>query len=128
MVDDRDRDGAGARCGARCEPAVLDAPREDGHAAHVVSRWLGRPVSDEILGRFASLAHERPVRLGDFERLASEVSGQDLSWLFDAAFRSTGEFDYGVDGLTSQREGDGYVTAVRARRFGEAPFTGTSEP
>src|SRR5262249_42866091 len=54
------------------------------------------------------------------------VSGQDLSWLFDSAFRSTGQFDYRIDRIASAREGEAYATTVTVRRDGDAQFTGSS--
>jgi hypothetical protein len=92
-----------------------------------LERWLGRPVVDGILATFADESRGRPVGLADFERIASEASGQELSWFFDQTFRSSAQFDYAIDELTSDRQADGsFVTMVRARRHGDGQFTGTS--
>lgn len=95
-------------------------------ALGTLERWVGRPVFDSILQQFVR-EKGRGTQLADFERVASEVSGQRLSWLFDQVFRSSGVFDYGVEGLASELDADGaFVTTVTARRYGQALFTGAS--
>jgi hypothetical protein len=122
---------------AHQDVSVADRPRTeaDGEALTgktvlvlgTLERWLGRPVVDGILATFADECRRRPVGLADFERVASDASGQELSWFFDQTLRSSAQFDYGIDQLTSDREADGwFVTKVRARRYGDAQFTGTS--
>jgi hypothetical protein len=95
-----------------------------------LERWLGRPAMDEILSMFADAAvRGRARRLADFEQIASDASGQDLSWFFDQTFRSARQFDYGISDLVSTRDVDGsVVTTVTARRYGDAVFSGTSAP
>ncbi len=66
-----------------------------------LERWLGRPVLDEILAELVRFSRDGRPTIDDFERVASEVSGQDLSWFFDQAFRSSAIFDYGVERLAS---------------------------
>jgi hypothetical protein len=96
-------------------------------ALGTLERWVGRPVFDEIVAEFARASKGRAPQLADFERVASDVSGQELSWFFDQAFRSSYAFDYGVEALASVPDaGGGFVTAVTARRYGEARFTGAS--
>ena len=78
----------------------------------------------------------------DFFAVASEVSGEDLTWFFDEAHRSSNVFDYGIQELTNrplvargffdsergpafsaQTDTDGmFQTAVVVRRYGEAIF------
>jgi hypothetical protein len=96
-------------------------------ALGTLERWLGRPVLDEALAEFVRVSRGSPSTIADFERVASEVSGQDLSWFFDQAFRSAAAFDYGVERLASEPQADGsYLTTVVARRNGDATFTGRS--
>lgn len=96
-------------------------------ALGTLERWLGRPVFDEVVVDFVRASRGGTPTIADFERSASDVSGQNLSWFFDDAFRSSDRFDYGVGLLTSEREQDGaFVTVVAARRFGDAKFTGAS--
>lgn len=91
-----------------------------------LEQWVGQPVADDIMRRFAAALRDRDLRLADFEQLASEISAQDLSWLFDSAFRSTGAVDYAIGGVDSARDGDGYLSTITVRRDGDAPFTGRS--
>lgn len=92
-----------------------------------LERWVGRPVFDQVLAQFVRGSRGHPPTIAEFTRIASNVSGQDLQWFFDEAFGSSRIFDYGVEGLTSERGPDGlFVTTVTARRYGDALFTGTS--
>ena len=96
-------------------------------ALGTLERWVGRPVFDAIVAEFVRASKGRAPRLADFERVASDVSGQELSWFFDQAFRASRAFDYGVEGLASEPDASGaFVTTVTARRYGEARFTGAS--
>jgi len=46
------------------------------------------------------------------------VSGRDMTWFFDQVYRSSNEFDYGVQDLVSTNG----RTSVVIRRYGEATF------
>jgi len=97
-------------------------------ALGTLERWVARPVFDGIVLQFVRDFKGKAPRLADFERVATDVSGQRLSWFFDEAFRSAGVFDYGVEDLASETAPDGgIITTVTARRYGDARFTGTSE-
>lgn len=90
-----------------------------------LERWLGRPVLDQIVAEFVRAPRTSPATVDDFARTASEVSGQDLAWLFDEALGSSRGFDYGVGNLESVRAADGvFETSVIARRVGDAQFPG----
>lgn len=96
-------------------------------ALGTLERWVGRPVFDQFVAEFVRESRSGRPTIADFARTATEVSGQDLSWLFDETFGSPKVFDYGVGLLTSEREQDSaFVTVVVARRFGDAQFTGAS--
>ncbi len=98
-------------------------------AIATLERWLGQPVLDDVLAQFVRASRGARPTMAGFERTASEVSGQNLSWFFDQTFRASSVFDYGVERLTSEAETDGsYTTTVVARRYGEALFTGSSAP
>jgi hypothetical protein len=127
--------------GYRADPAVnIDAAPDSSSdersltaktvlALGTLERWLGRPVFDEAVAEFVRLSRHAPPTIGDFERVTSEVGGQDLSWFFDQAFRTAAIFDYGVERMASERQADGgYLTTVTARRYGDATFTGRSAP
>jgi hypothetical protein len=125
----------------RADPSVQPSatPRSDADARSLTAktvlalgtleRWLGRPVLDEALAELVRSSRDGTATIDDFERVASEVSAQDLSWFFEQAFRSPAIFDYGVERLASERQADGgYLTTVVARRYGDATFTGRSAP
>jgi hypothetical protein len=96
-------------------------------ALGTLERWVGRPVFDAIVAEFVGASKGRAPQIADFERVASEVSGQRLSWFFDQAFRSSSAFDYGIEALASEPDANGaFVTTVTARRYGDARFTGAS--
>ncbi|MEP7309744.1 MAG: hypothetical protein ABJA98_29905 [Acidobacteriota bacterium] len=96
-------------------------------ALGTLERWVGRPVFDEALAVFVRLSRDHTPTLVDFERVTSEVAGQDLSWFFDQAFRTSASFDYGVERLASERQAEGgYLTTIVARRYGDATFSGRS--
>jgi len=115
-------------------PVVRPTSRDDARALEAkafltlgtLDRWVGRPVFDEILTRFVHDSTGRQPALADFARTASEVSGQDLSWLFDQTLASTGIFDYAVAELTSEPASGGFSTTVVVRRNGAAQFTGAA--
>jgi hypothetical protein len=122
-----------ARAGAEIDSGLASPGSRQALAGKTVlalgtlERWLGRPVFDEIIAEFVRASKERTPQLADFERVASNASGQQLDWFFDQAFRSSGKFDYGVEALISEPDAAGaFVTTVTARRYGEAQFTGAS--
>ena len=92
-----------------------------------LERWVGRPVFDQLVSTLVRQSRAGRHTLDDFSRIATDVSGQDLSWLFDETFGSARTFDYGIGRLTSDRQPEGaFDTVVVVRRLGEAVFTGTS--
>jgi hypothetical protein len=92
---------------------------------HTLERRLGWPMLQRIMSTYFTRYKFRHPAPADFFAVVNEVSGQDLTWFFDQVYRSSNEFDYGVQNLTSVRlPGDrtSYRTTVVARRFGEAIF------
>jgi hypothetical protein len=77
---------------------------------HTLERWLGWPTLQRAMATFfarSQFAHPRP---DDFFRVASEVSGRDLTPFFDQVFRGSGVFDYAVGEVVSEPlEPLGYV-------------------
>ena len=58
-----------------------------------------------------------------FFAVANEVSGQDLTWFFDAVHRSSASFDYGVASVQSTPRDQGrFDNVVVVRRFGDGVF------
>ncbi|HEX3644087.1 MAG TPA: M1 family metallopeptidase [Vicinamibacterales bacterium] len=89
---------------------------------NTMERWLGWPALQRILSaHFARSAFRHPTP-ADFFATANDVSGQDLGWYFDQVYRSSNVFDYGVQDIRSEHDGDQYHAAVVARRYGEATF------
>ncbi len=89
---------------------------------NTLERRLGWPVLQRILSaHFAAAAFRHPTP-EDFFTVANHVSGQDLGWYFDQVYRSSNVFDYGVQDVKSERDGDQYRAGVVLRRYGEAVF------
>jgi hypothetical protein len=88
-----------------------------------LERWTGRPVFDAILLEFVNASAGTQPAVDDFARVASRVSGQNLSWLFDEALKKAGSFDYAIEAFDSRPQGDGtFRTTVTVRRAGDAVF------
>jgi aminopeptidase N len=89
---------------------------------NTMERWLGWPVLQRILSTYfaaSAFTHPGPAQ---FFATVNDVSGQDLGWYFDQVYRSSNVFDYGVQDIRSERDGDQYRSTVVARRYGEAMF------
>ena len=84
-------------------------------ALGTLDRWLGRPVMDEILAAFVRAARNGESSQADFERIASDVSGHFLSWFFNGRSARRHDSTGGIEELTSEHEGDAFVTVVTAR-------------
>jgi hypothetical protein len=69
---------------------------------HTLERHLGWPVLQKIMATYFDRWKFRHPRPQDFFQVASEVSGQDLTWFFDQVYRSSNAFDYGVQDLISE--------------------------
>jgi hypothetical protein len=84
--------------------------------------YLGWPTLQKILATYFDRWKFRHPRPDDFFRVANEVSGQDLTWFFDQAYRSSNRFDYGVQHFSSTKTNGRYRTVVVVQRLGEATF------
>jgi aminopeptidase N len=89
---------------------------------HTLERRIGWPAMQRILATYFDRWKFRHPKPGDFFDIVREVTGQGYVWFFDEVYRGSNTFDYGVQELRSDRQGDGYRTTVVARRFGEAVF------
>ena len=89
---------------------------------NTMERWLGWPVLQRILAAHFDAGRFKHPGPGDFFAIVNGVTGRDLGWFFDQVHRSSNRFDYGVQDLTSARDGDQYRTNVIVRRYGEALF------
>ena len=89
---------------------------------NTMERWLGWPALQRILStHFSRSAFTLPTP-ADFVATANAVSGRDLGGFFDQVYRSSNVFDYGVQDIRSERDGEQYRATVVARRYGEATF------
>ncbi len=89
---------------------------------NTMERWLGWPTLQKVMAtQFERWKFKHPVP-ADFFAVAADVTGNDLGWYFDQVYRSSNVFDYGVDDLSSARDGEQYRTSVVVRRYGEAVF------
>ena len=99
---------------------------------HTLERYLGWDTLQTILATFFErwkFAHPKP---DDFFSVASEVSGQDLTWFFDEVHRSADVFDYGIQELSSRPvpergffDGNGGMTHVDSSDTDDRPFETT---
>ncbi len=119
-----------AKSDAQSTPTYRYAPQTGGSISYnktalwlnTMERWLGWPVLQRIMStHFNAWAFKHP-KPADFFAIVNRVTGQDLGWYFDQVHRSSNVFDYGVQDLTSTRDGDQYRTNVIVRRYGEATF------
>jgi hypothetical protein len=91
---------------------------------NTLERLLGwdtlQPIMATYFRRWA-FKHPRPE---DFFVVANAISGTDLTWFFDEAYRGSNVFDYAIDVLKSERDSERgqYNTDVVVRRVGEAVF------
>ena len=89
---------------------------------NTLERHLGWPTLQKGMSAYFERWKFRHPVPDDFFQALNEVSGQDLTWFFNEAYRGSNTFDYAVQEFSSERVGDRYRTIVVARRFGEAFF------
>jgi hypothetical protein len=89
---------------------------------NTLEKHLGWAALQKAMSTFFQRWRFRHPKPEDFFETLNEAAGQDLAWFFNEVHRSSNEFDYGVQALTSERAGDSYRTVVAVRRFGEAIF------
>ena len=80
---------------------------------------VGEDTFDEILRTYVARYRFKHVTTDDFIRVVEEVSGQDLGWFFDGWLRSTKHLDYVLEGVSTHKIGDKYVTRVAIYNTGE---------
>jgi hypothetical protein len=89
---------------------------------NTMERWLGWPTLQRIMStHFARWQFKHP-KPHDFFDIVTEVAGRDLGWYFDQVYRGSNVFDYGVQDLKSEPDGERFRTTVVVRRYGEAIF------
>jgi aminopeptidase N len=72
----------------------------------------------EYVRRWA-FKHPTPA---DFFRTVENVSGEDLSWFWNAFFYSTDVLDIAVDGVAMRHSGEQSMVEIKLRRVTSVPF------
>ena len=65
-----------------------------------LEKMLGWPTLQRIMATYFARGAFRHPTPQEFFAIANEVSGRDLTWFFDAVYRSSAVFDYGVAEVT----------------------------
>jgi hypothetical protein len=87
-----------------------------------LERYVGQDTMQRIMAtHFARGAFRHPTP-DEFFAIASEVSGRDLAWFFDATVRSRAAFDYAVSQVTQTPSSEGFESVVVVRRLQEGIF------
>ena len=89
---------------------------------NTMERWLGWPVMQRIMSAHFERWKFRHPKPTDFFDVANQVAGRDLGPFFDQVYRGSNVFDYGVQDLKSERDGEQYRTTLVVRRYGEGVF------
>jgi hypothetical protein len=83
-----------------------------------LERHLGWPTVQRILSTWFDRGAFRHPAPDEFFAIANEVSGEDLTWFFDAVHRSEAVFDYGVAQVTTvPAAGPGWVGEGRDKTY-----------
>jgi hypothetical protein len=110
-------------------PAV-EGVRRMARLLSTLEHYLGWPTLEMILDEFSTRFRFRQPGPSDFADVAASVSGRDLQWLFEDAFREDRRFDYAVERVTAEipAAGTAHRTTVVIRRLGEGIFSGATRP
>jgi len=87
-----------------------------------LERYLGWATMQRIMATHFTRGAFRHPAPEDFFAIANEVSGQDLTWFFDATVRSSAAFDYAVAQVTNTPVGDDIESVVVVRRLEDGVF------
>ena len=94
-----------------------------------LERMLGWETMQRLLATYYTRGAFRHPAPAEFFAIANEVSGQDLTWFFDAVHRSSASFDYAVAQVTAAPHIPGddtgsatIDTTVVVRRLGDGVF------
>jgi aminopeptidase N len=83
---------------------------------------IGRDAMDRAVREYArrwAFKHPTPA---DFFRTVENVSGEDLSWFWNAFFYGTDILDIAVDGLSMRQASGQSVADIQLRRVTSVPF------
>lgn len=70
---------------------------------HTLENLIGKETMLRVLRAFHTRFRFRHPTSADFIATVNEVSGRDMTWLFDELFFSTRQWDYAVDAVSSSR-------------------------
>ena len=76
---------------------------------YTLERYLGEATMLRVMRTFQMRFRYRHPRTRDFIDVATEVSGQDLTWFFEELFFKTHNFDYAVTNLRTAEKKDDYL-------------------
>ena len=82
---------------------------------HTLENHLGWPTMQKVLATYFERWRFRHPKPDDFFAVVNEVSGQDLTWFFDQAHRSSNTFDYAIQDVRSDQAASGAVSHHRGR-------------
>ena len=92
-------------------------------ALQSLERIIGWTSMQRVLATFFARGKFRHPTPEEFFATASETSGQDLTWFFDAVFKQPATFDYAVDKVTRQSTDSGSVdSTILVRRLSDGVF------
>jgi len=84
----------------------------------MLREMVGKQKMVQILHTYFERYKFRHVDQHAFQSVAEEVSGMDLDWFFGEWLHTMGVVDYALDGVTTRRDGDGWITDVHVARKG----------
>lgn len=126
QVERQERSGTSEPVGlpgaAFSSPAVYGAMTYNKASAvfYMLREHLGETTFRQVLRTFYERHRLRHVTGADFQRVAEEVSGQDLDWFFGQWIERTDRLDYAVASATTRQDGGRWRTTVEVTRSGEA--------
>jgi hypothetical protein len=82
--------------------------------------YLGQDVMRRVLREYYAQYRLKHVTGRDLQRVAEQVSGQDLGWFFGQWIDRTDKLDYAVASAATRRRGRGWETTVDVLRSGAA--------
>ena len=97
---------------------------------NTLERHLGWETLQRIMSTHFARWQFRHPKPQDFFAIVNEASGRDMTWFFDQVYRSSNEFDYGIETFSTKEHADTAIdgssktfeSVVVVRRHGEAIF------
>ncbi len=80
---------------------------------------LGRETFDRVMQEYYRRYRYRQVTAEDFIKTAEDISGRDLKGFFEQWLTTTKQLDAALEGMSTQKIEDKYVTRVMVRQRGE---------